>query len=48
MFVRKFDLVTILTRKRSEETEIQKRVSEACMPNLEPGEKNFLVARNSI
>jgi len=38
----------ILTRGRSEETEIEEGAGEACMSDSEPDEKNFLIARSSI
>jgi len=40
--------VTILTRIRSEETQVEEGVGDACMSDLEPGEKNFYIARRSI
>ena len=41
-------MVTILTRGRSEETEIEEGLGEACMPDSELGEKNFFIAGSSV
>ena len=41
-------LVTILTREKRGETEIEEGVDEACMSDSEPGQKNFFIARNLI
>ena len=40
--------MTIFTRGRSEEIEIEKGVGEVCMSDSKSGEKNFFIARSSI
>ena len=37
--------MTILTKGRSEETKMKEGVGKACMCDLEPGDKNFFIAK---
>ena len=40
--------MTILKRGRSEKTEVEERVGEACMSDSEPSEKNFFIAKTGV